>query len=89
MKASMPKKGERSAGLARQWNSRPGKVDNGQVGVFAPLCRAEMARLVDARLSLPQGWTQDAARRERAGIPKPAREYRRKHVLALAMVTTA
>jgi hypothetical protein len=81
MKAPMPKKGERSAGVAQQWNGRLGKEDNGQVGVFAPRCRAEMARLVDARLSLPQGWTQDATRCERAGIPKPA--------LALAMVTTA
>ena len=31
------KKGEGSAGVARQWNGRMGKVDNCQVGVFAAL----------------------------------------------------
>jgi hypothetical protein len=31
------KKGEASAGVARQWNGRLGKVDNCQVGVFATL----------------------------------------------------
>ena len=31
------KKGEASAGVARQWNGRLGKVDNCQVGVFAAL----------------------------------------------------
>ena len=30
------KKGEHSVGVARQWNGRLGKVDNCQVGVFAP-----------------------------------------------------
>ncbi|WP_342707106.1 transposase, partial [Nitrosomonas halophila] len=37
------KKGEASAGVARQWNGRLGKVDNCQVGVFANLCRDSMA----------------------------------------------
>ncbi|MDZ7584692.1 MAG: transposase [Thiobacillus sp.] len=31
------KKGEHSAGVARQWNGRLGKTDNSQVGVFAAL----------------------------------------------------
>jgi hypothetical protein len=31
------KQGEGSAGVARQWNGRMGKVDNCQVGVFAAL----------------------------------------------------
>jgi SRSO17 transposase len=44
------KKGEASAGVARQWNGRLGKVDNCQVGVFATLCRGDMATLIDARL---------------------------------------
>ena len=47
------KKGEASAGVARQWNGRLGKVDNCQVGVFATLCRGDMATLIDARLYLP------------------------------------
>jgi len=42
------KKDEASAGVARQWDSRLGKVDNCQVGVFANLCRDGMASLIDA-----------------------------------------
>ena len=83
------KKGERSAGVSRQWNGRLGKVDNCQVGVFAALCRGEMASLVDARLYLPQAWADDPERCERAAIPENAREYRSKTALALEMVATA
>ncbi len=83
------KKGERSAGVARQWNGRLGKVDNCQVGVFAALCRGAMASLVDARLYLPQAWADDAPRCEQAAIPEHARDYRSKTALALEMVATA
>ena len=83
------KKGERSAGVARQWNGRLGKVDNCQVGVFATLCRGEMASLVDARLYLPPTWVDDALRCEQAAIPEDARDYRSKTTLALEMVATA
>ena len=83
------KKGERSAGVARQWNGRLGKVDNCQVGVFAALCRGDMASLVDARLYLPQAWADDAQRCEQAAIPEDARDYRSKTALALEMVATA
>jgi len=83
------KKGERSAGVARQWNGRLGKVDNCQVGVFAALCQGEMASLVDARLYLPKDWADDARRCEQAAIPENARDYRSKTALALEMVATA
>ena len=48
------KKGECSAGVARQWNGRPGKGDNSQVGVFAALAHGETACLIDAELFLPE-----------------------------------
>ena len=38
------KKGEASAGVARQWNGRLGKVDNCQVGVFATCAGATWPR---------------------------------------------
>ncbi len=72
------KKGEQSAGVARQRNGRLGKGDNCQVGVFAALCRGEMASLADALLYLPRAWAQDVRRRERAAIPEDARAYRSK-----------
>ncbi len=83
------KKGEASAGVARQWNGRLGKVDNSQVGVFAALCRGEMACLVDARLYLPQSWVSDLKRCKQAAIPKAEQVYRTKSELALAMVEDA
>lgn len=64
------KKFKASAGVARQWNGRLGKVDNCQVGVFATLCRGDMATLIDTRLYLPEAWCHDQARCQKAAIPK-------------------
>ncbi|MCH9699326.1 MAG: transposase [Gammaproteobacteria bacterium] len=83
------KKGHASAGVARQWNGRLGKVDNCQVGVFATLCRDEMATLVDTRLYLPETWCQDAKRCDKAAIPDTERTFRTKSELALSLLTTA
>jgi SRSO17 transposase len=83
------KKGEASAGVARQWNGRLGKVDNSQVGVFAALCRGEMSCLIDHRLYLPQSWVADPKRCKQAVIPKAEQVYRSKSELALAMVDDA
>jgi SRSO17 transposase len=87
--SAFTKKGEASAGVARQWNGRLGKVDNCQVGVFASLCRGEMASLVDARLYLPKAWSEDPARCRKAAIPEDQRVYRSKSQLALEMVISA
>lgn len=87
--SSLPKKGEESVGVARQWCGQLGKVDNCQVAVFAALGRGERASLVDARLYLPKVWTKDEARCEKAGVPEDARMYRTKHELALDIVEHA
>ncbi len=65
----IPKKGQMSVGVARQWCGRLGKVDNGQVGVFASLVHGASAALIDARLYLPKLWTEDQKRCKRAGVP--------------------
>jgi len=52
------KKGGSSAGVARQWNGRLGKVDYCQVGVFATPCRGDMATLIDTRLLFARGLVQ-------------------------------
>ena len=83
------KKGEASAGVARQWNGRLGKVDNCQVGVFATLCRGDMATLIDTRLYLPEAWCSDDARCQKAAIPKDERQFRSKSQLALEMLKSA
>ncbi len=83
------KKGHSSAGVARQWNGRMGKVDNCQVGVFATLCRGEMASLIDTRLYLPEDWANDPERCEKAAIPPHAQCFQSKSSLALAMLEVA
>lgn len=88
-KSAMAKKGTASAGVARQWNGRLGKVDNSQVGVFMALCRGTMTSLFDSRLYLPQSWVSDADRRERAAISESARVCRSKADLALDRVDEA
>jgi SRSO17 transposase len=42
--------------------------------------------LVDVRLYLPQEWTKDKARCEKAGIPKEQRKHRTRHQLCLEML---
>ena len=81
-----PKKGTQSVGVARQWCGQLGKVENGQVGVFAALSRGTEVTLIDGRLFLPEAWTTDPARCQAAGIPKAQRGFRRKTDLALAMI---
>ena len=78
-----------SAGVARLGNGRLGNVDHCQVGVFATLCRGEMASLIDTRLDLPKAWAEDAARCRKAAIPKDARCSRSKTDLAPGMIETA
>ena len=48
------KKGKDSAGVARQWCGRLGKVDNCQVGVFGVLSNGARYALIDVRLYLPK-----------------------------------
>jgi SRSO17 transposase len=87
--SGVPKKGDESVGVARQWCGQLGKVDNCQVAVFAALGRGDRASLVDARLFLPKVWTGDKARCDKAGVPEDSRAYRTKHELALDIVQHA
>ena len=80
------KKGRMSVGVGRQWLGRLGKVDNGQVGVFAALCKGTRASLVNERLFLPEEWADDAERCRKVGIPEEEIVHRTKRELALEMV---
>jgi len=84
-----PKQGTQSVGVARQWCGQLGKVENGQVGVFAALSRGTEATLIDGRLFLPAARTSDSARCQAAGIPQAHRGFQRKTDLALAMIVHA
>jgi SRSO17 transposase len=80
------KKGDASAGVARQYNGRLGKVDNCQVAVFGALCCGDQSTLIDTELYLPDCWTSDSDRCAKVGIPASEREYHTKPELAWRIV---
>lgn len=80
------KKGNSSAGVARQHNGRLGKVDNCQVGVFVALAAGCRATLLEGRLYLPQDWCDDPARCAKVKIPEAARTFKTKAQILLEMV---
>jgi hypothetical protein len=82
-------KGEASAGVARQWNGRLGQVDQGQVGVFAGLCREKLATRIDAHRDVPASWAEEPGRCRRAAIPRFARHAQPKSTLARTWVDPA
>jgi len=84
--SSFAKKGNKSAGVGRQYLGSKGKVDNGQVAVFSAFGSAQNCALVDCRLYLPQDWIEDLERCEKAGIPEDQRSYKSKIELALESV---
>lgn len=80
------KKGEKSVGVARQYAGVAGKVDNCQVGVYASLVNDTRAIIINARLFLPETWTEDKERCRKAGIPEDAMQFKTKPELALNMI---
>src|SRR5712692_8770045 len=84
--SGFPKSGRESGGVARQWCGRLGKVDTCQVAIYLGYVSRKGHTLVDTRLSLPQAWTQEKARLDKAGVPKACRGYRTRHQLALEML---
>lgn len=83
--SAVAKKGDKSAGVARQWNGRLGKTDNSQVGVFAAVTRDRLAALVDGELFVPESWFDDPERCREAGMPEGL-EFRTKGEMALDMI---
>ena len=83
---ALPKKGDRSVGVAAQYASALGKTANCQTLVSLTLARAEVPVMVGLRLFLPDSWTGDPARLKRAGVPADYRDARSKPEIALAEI---
>jgi len=86
---AMPKKGERSVGVAAQYASALGKTANCQTLVSLTLARGEVPVMIALRLFLPESWTSDVARLKRAGVPVECRTPRSKPEIALAEIDRA
>src|SRR5436305_8328507 len=63
------KKGEKSAGVQRQYSGTAGRVGSCQVGVFLGYASRHGHALIDRALYRPEGWAGDAGRRAGAGVP--------------------
>jgi SRSO17 transposase len=86
---AIPKKGTHSVGVAAQYASALGKTANCQTLVSLTLARGEVPVMLALRLFLPESWTSDRARLERAGIPAEYRTARTKPEIALAEIDRA
>ena len=80
---ALPKKGRASVGVAAQYATVLGKNANCQTLVSLTLARAEVPVPVALRLFLPESWTGDTARLDKAGVPQACRVARTKPELAL------
>jgi SRSO17 transposase len=65
----MPKKGEHSVGVARQYCGQLGKQDNCQVVVSISLANHYASLPAAYRLFVPKKWFENDLKRRRAGIP--------------------
>jgi SRSO17 transposase len=70
-------------GVAAQYASALGKTANCQTLISLTLARGEVPVMLALRLFLPESWTGDRARLDRAGVPAEYRTARTKPELAL------
>jgi SRSO17 transposase len=80
------KKGNKSAGVARQYSGTAGRVENCQIGVFLGYASAAGRTFLDRELYLPKAWTEDVPRCREAGIGEGV-GFATKPELAIAMLT--
>ncbi len=82
------KKGEKSAGVQRQYSGTAGRIENSQIGVFPAYASAKGRTLLDRELYLPRVWADDRERRREAGVPESIR-FRTKPQQAQVMLERA
>jgi SRSO17 transposase len=80
---ALPKKGRNSVGVAPQYASALGKNANCQTLVSLTLARAEVPVMLGLRLFMPESWTSDLARMQRAGVPDEQRLPKSKPEIAI------
>ena len=62
------KKGDKSAGVQRQYSGTAGRIENCQIGVFLAYASRYGRTLIDRALYLPDSWAGGPSR----GAPRPA-----------------
>src|SRR6266403_427749 len=80
---ALPKKGNASVGVAPQYASALGKNANCQTLVSVTLASGEVPAMLGLRLLLPESWTSDPTRMNRAGVPEQHRLPKSKPEMAI------
>jgi SRSO17 transposase len=85
-----PKRGDRTAGVARQWCGRSGKIDNCLISVALGYAAFDgrFRCTLDSELFLPRAWAEDPERCREAGLP-PMATHRPKWRIALDLLQRA
>jgi SRSO17 transposase len=84
----LPKKGQHSVGVARQYCGQIGKQDNCQVAVSLSVTTESSSMPIAYRLYLPEVWASDSGRREKVGIPAEI-QFQTKPEIALGQIRRA
>ena len=82
------KKGNKSAGVQRQYSGTAGRIENCQIGVFLSYASPQGYTFLDRELYLPKSWTNDPERCQLAGVPEQV-EFATKPQLAKKMLQRA
>ena len=82
------KQGVKSVGVQRQYSGTAGRIEHCQSGVFLADATPQGRTFLDRELYLPQGWADDPARRDEAGVPVGT-TFQTKPELAQAMLARA
>lgn len=82
------KKGKHSVGVARQYSGTLGRVDNCQVATSLHLAGEGGSACIGLRLYLPEEWTNDRRRCQKAGVPDEVK-FVPKWELALGLLDDA
>lgn len=80
---ALPKKGKASVEVAPQYATALGKSANCQTLVSVTLASGEVPLMLSLRLFLPESWTSDPTRMDKACVPIPLQEYRTKPEIAI------
>jgi len=83
---SFPKKGSHSVGVQRQYCGALGKTANCQVAVSLEYATSKVHYPLNVRLFLPESWTQDPKRLDKAKVPEEVRSFRSKTEIALELL---
>ena len=83
-----PKQGTHSVGVRHQYCGQLGKEANCQVAVSLSIANHNASLPVAYRLYLPKDWVEDAARRDKAGIPSDI-GFKTKPEIALEQIRSA